>query len=376
MRASDAAFQSVFRRTFVYNTLWEDTEVDERYLDLDERSRVLSITGAGCGVAGMVSARPVSMDMCDINRHHLALSALKTAGAQHIESQALFYDLFGRGWHADPRTALGTFIDVLPAWMQRYWKRHWHYFERSLYSHGLLAELIRQLRRAIGSNGAWLASMAALPPSERARVVDEWIRPVLQRPWFRAVLSSPVQLVSLGINFTQRDRILAAEGEQDIVECWLQHLHRVAATDLATNWFAWWVLAGHYNHEREDAVPPWLRRDRHERAVGAPTVVRHHHRNLFDVMSDRGRNTWTHYTLCDMPDWLDDFGQRRLLDEVLRTSRDGAIVLYRTVGDDCIVDRQGAGRYFRRLDDISERATAEERSRQYRHVHFYRVEHA
>ena len=54
----DGAFEQVFARTFVYNILFEDAEVDERFLGLDESSRVLAISGAGCGVAGCGIGRP------------------------------------------------------------------------------------------------------------------------------------------------------------------------------------------------------------------------------------------------------------------------------------------------------------------------------
>ncbi|GAB4212709.1 MAG: hypothetical protein OHK0013_35810 [Sandaracinaceae bacterium] len=71
-------FRSTFQRLFVYNILFEDSEVDEALLDLDERSRVLSITGAGCGVAAMIARRREAIDAVDINPHHLALAALKS----------------------------------------------------------------------------------------------------------------------------------------------------------------------------------------------------------------------------------------------------------------------------------------------------------
>jgi S-adenosylmethionine-diacylglycerol 3-amino-3-carboxypropyl transferase len=99
----DRAFQRVFANTFVYNILFEDAEVDETLLDLGPDATVLSISGAGCGVAGMVSRQPRSIDAVDINHHHLALTALKCAAAVHSESYTDFYDLLGRGWSPDPQ---------------------------------------------------------------------------------------------------------------------------------------------------------------------------------------------------------------------------------------------------------------------------------
>lgn len=42
MGLRDRAFQNVFARTFVYNVLFEDAEIDERWLGIDEDSTVLA----------------------------------------------------------------------------------------------------------------------------------------------------------------------------------------------------------------------------------------------------------------------------------------------------------------------------------------------
>ena len=45
MRVTDRAFQHVFKHLFVYNMLFEDTEVDERFLGVGAQSRILGISG-------------------------------------------------------------------------------------------------------------------------------------------------------------------------------------------------------------------------------------------------------------------------------------------------------------------------------------------
>lgn len=374
MNLRDRAFQATFSRMFVYNVLFEDAEVDERFLGMGEDSRVLSITGAGCGVAGFVSRRPQSVDAVDINPHHLALTALKTTAAQRLYPYSSFYDLFGRGWHSDPRAAIGQIADDMPAWVARYWRRHADRFDHCIYHEGLTAQVVSGLRKLSGIDAGWLRGLQHQPVEVRQRAVDEWIGPVLRNPLVKTFLTSPVQLLALGVNYTQRDRALAHE-QTDLVSFFLRHLHRVAETDLETNWFAWLFLAGHYNHDHPDAVPPYLRRDRYDRSLHAPTQVKYHNRNLFDVLGDGGANQWSHYTLCDMPDWLPEPVQRKLLSEIRRTARDGAIVLYRTVHEDCMVRRLGLESQFVPMEAESAEASILDRSRQYRHVHFYRVEH-
>ena len=376
MNLRDAAFQTAFSKLFVYNILFEDAEVDEKYLGIDENSSVIGITGAGCGIAGMVSRQPQRIDAVDINPHHLALTALKATTAQRLFPYTTFYDLFGRGWRPDPKETIASVADHMPSWMQKYWSKAGNYerFNRNFYTEGLTAQMLTKLRHMSGINATWLRSIMDQPVEVRMRAVEEWIGPVLQRPYVKAILSSPVQLLSLGINFSQRDRLLHTEGT-GMVDYFVTHMKRVAETNIETNWFAWFVVAGQFNHENADAVPPYLRRSRWENSYGSPTRMNYHNRNIFDVLGEGGRNTWSHFTFCDAPDWMPPDVQQRLLNEVLRTSRDGGVMLYRTVEDNDIVASLGMEKHFKRMDAESNAASLADRSRQYRHVHFYQIQH-
>lgn len=374
MRIRDALFQYAFSRFFIYNILWEDTEVDDTFLGVNSDSSVVGISGAGCGLAGMVSKHPRSIDAVDINAHHLALTALKVAASMHSPNYTSFYDLFGRGWSASPRDSVEQLSQYLPHWLQEYWTKNYKVFSKSALHEGMTARFIAELRRLTGINGRWLLHLNSVSEAERSRIIEEWIRPILARSDVQFLVNSPLNLMSLGINYTQRDKICETE-EQTLSEFILAHLKRVASTDLSTNWFAWYAVAGHYNHELEAAVPPYLRRGHFEAAQASPVKVNYHNKNLFDVLASQGGNSWTHYTLCDMPDWLPRHSQKQLLNEIFRTSKDGAIVLYRTVEDDCLVERHGELSRFRPMRDESARASALDRSKQYRHVHFYQVTH-
>ena len=204
--------------------------------------------------------------------------------------------------------------------------------------------------------------------------MEESIFPYFDKHWVKALINSPVQLFALGINFSQRDRLLETE-ETDLAGFFQEYLRRLAATDLENNWFAWYACAGHYNHDRSDAVPPYLRPDHHERSYGSPTSVRYHNDNIFNVLATADANTWTHFTLCDAVDWMPESAQRRLFDEILRTSQEGGRVLYRSVQDDSLAERLDIQHHFRLDEEAARRASAEDRTRQYRRVNFYTVHH-
>jgi S-adenosylmethionine-diacylglycerol 3-amino-3-carboxypropyl transferase len=168
--------------------------------------------------------------------------------------------------------------------------------------------------------------------------------------------------------------MLSAE-RTDFTGFLLKHLRKVAGTDLARNWFAWFSFTGRFDTEDQEALPPYLRRDRHERSRSAPTTVRYHHRNIFDVLEAATPKTWSHFALCDAPDWMPEPIQRKLLLAILRTSRDGGVLQYRSVEPTSIVQRLGLERHFQRMQIASRQATELDRTCQYRSVNLYRIVH-
>jgi len=368
----DRTFEATFRRLFVYNILFEDSEVDGRYFNVDAKSRVLGISAAGCGLASMVRFHPEHIDAVDINGHHLALAALKMQAAKQIQSYGLLYGLFGYGCITSPRDTVRGLTQGLPQWMQSYWGRHYRRFDRNLNHQGLTAWMLGQLRKRVGLGTSWMHSFVQLSPDERVAMIRGLAGPVLRRPWIQGLLNSPLQQLALGINNSQKDRMLT-EGTPSVADFLLSHLERVAATDVETNWFAWYAAAGHYNHAHPDAVPPFLRKSSHLNSREAPTRFGFHHRGLLDVLAAGGVRHWSHYSFCDALDWMPRATQARLFDEVIRTARPGARVLMRSVDTQDIVSACGYSARLRRLDVESDAATREERSCQYRRVDLYEV---
>lgn len=368
----DFTFEAAFRRLFVYNILFEDSEVDGKYFGLDDQSRVLGISAAGCGLASMLRFAPQRIDAVDINGHHLALAALRMAAAQRLASFEEFYALFGRGWVPKPKETIGSIVVELPAWIQKYWGRHQKRFGRAFYDQGLTATMLRLLRGQIGVGSEWMRDFVTKPTAQRVASIRSLLEPALRRPLVGGLLNSPLQQLALGVNYSQKSRMLDAEAG-DLVDYFVRHCERVAATDCKTNWFAWYAMAGHYNHDEPDAVPPYLRRTQHELSRQTDTVTEFHHKSIFDVLAAGEANSWTHYSLCDAVDWMPKPVQQNLLSEIVRTARPGARVLMRSVAERNIVDEAGFSQRLTHLVEESRLATDEERSRQYKRVDFYQV---
>jgi S-adenosylmethionine-diacylglycerol 3-amino-3-carboxypropyl transferase len=372
-RWKDRLFQSVFTRTFTFTLLLEDAEVDDRYFEVDDRSSVLSISGAGCSVTGMLARRPRRIDVVDSNRHHLAITALKMAAARGLADYEAFYRLFGHGSHPAADYVIGSLLPSLPPWLQRYWAARGALFSSSLYHHGLMGKLFGALRARAGTGHAWMTRMMREPVEARRAEITARFEPVLRSAPIAALMRSPVFLLANGINYVQRERNLRADHTGDVVEVILAYLRRIAATDLERNWIAWNATVGAFNHDLPEAVPPYLRRAHHERSLGADTDVRFHAANIFDVLAAAGRGAWTHVNLCDAIDWMPPGAQRHLLSEAARTTGPGGVVLYRSVEARCLATDLGLSAQLQRIEPASTEASALDRTSLYRRVNFYRV---
>jgi S-adenosylmethionine-diacylglycerol 3-amino-3-carboxypropyl transferase len=370
---ADRLFAAAFQRLFAFQLLYEDSEVDNGVLSLRPDSRILAISGGGCGVAGLLAAHPERIDAADINRHHLALTAAKVAAVRRMTSHDELYQLFGRGSHHDPARALASLSDGLPPWMGRYWRTHHARFRRNLYAEGLAGTFQRWLRETTGLDGAFLRALQPLDRQERLLRLRPALVSLRRSRLFRLVADTPFFLLGHGINFVQRQRNLDAHRTDTMVDVVTAVLERLVETDLETNWFAWVGLTGGFNHDHPEAVPPYLRAENHRRALEAPTRVAFHDAPLHDVLRAAPSGHWTHFSLCDLLDWLPDPVQRSFLLEIARAGGPGAIVLTRTVEHHCTIERLGLGRTYERLEPQSTEASLQERTKLYARVNVYRV---
>jgi S-adenosylmethionine-diacylglycerol 3-amino-3-carboxypropyl transferase len=368
------AFESIFSKIFVYNLLYEDTDVDFRHLDLGKDDRVLSIAGAGCGVAGLTAFGPRSIDVVDRNLSHLSLAAVKMMAPRFLDYED-FYQLLGHGRHKRSRELLLQVVRAsdAPSAILDHWRRNSWIFLRGLYGSGLTAMMTQTISRLCKLRREWLEEVVELGPQERADRVRRDVCAKLEHRLVRRAFDSRLQMLSQGINSSQKTRI---EGTMQL--SFHQHvlnvLEDIARTDLRRNWFAWVPLLGTFNHEDPMATPPYLRRDYYERSAESRTEARWHHRDLFEILEGQDDEYWSYVNCSDAIDWMDDTRQQRLFGLVHRKATPGATLLVRTVEGKDPMERHGLQDRFRLLTETSAQASVEDRSCMYKQVNFYRVE--
>jgi S-adenosylmethionine-diacylglycerol 3-amino-3-carboxypropyl transferase len=371
MQAKNWIFERAFPHIFTFTILFEDCEVEERHFGIDDQSSVLAISGAGCGIASMVARRPRRIDAVDSNRCHLALTALKVLAAMRLRDHGELYQMFGHGRLDRPEETLRLLTDGLPEWIQRYWRANAGWFKSGIYTHGLLSRMFRMLRVLAGTDAGWVRRRTREPTEQRVKMtLQAWGSAIRKRP-ISSVVNSPLLLAAQGINFRQRDRNVRATGATKMSEVVLDFLAKVATTDIERNWIVWYACAGQFNHDNEEAVPPYLRAGHFQRSMGASTETRFLPQNIFQVMGEARPETWTHYNFSDVIDWMAPPVQKHLLLEAHRTATPGARLVYRSVEDACLVDRLGLDKKWRRIEPASSLGSAAERTRLYRRTNFY-----
>ena len=90
---------AVWFDAFVYNQIWEDPRVDLQALELDDESRILTISSGGCNALNYLIENPQSVTAVDLNRHHIYLLNLKITALKHLPSYEDFFAFFGYGKH-------------------------------------------------------------------------------------------------------------------------------------------------------------------------------------------------------------------------------------------------------------------------------------
>ena len=98
-----------------------------------------------------------------------------------------------------------------------------------------------------------------------------------------------------------------------------------------------------------------------------------HRESLQRMLAGAAPGQWTHFSLCDVLDWLPTGAQRQVLHRVARIGGPGALVLTRSVESGCVVEEAGLTDRYERVEPASTRASAQDRTRLYGRVNLYRV---
>lgn len=381
----DRLFALWFRR-LVYTQIWEDPRVDARALRLDDTSRVLTISSAGCNVLNYLTHTPQRILAVDLNRSHMALTRLRYAALVHLPSHEAFFQFFGVG---AGRTNLDAYRRHIRPSLRDATRDFWEArrlcgvgrpriraFEDGFYESGLFARfraLAGTIARVVqGHRPAALLEAETL--AEQRQFFEDCVAPFFDHPVVRRLARHPTALYSFGIPPAQY-RSLSATADGSIVDLYRERLERLVCTfPLSDNYFAWQAFGQQYDTDHREALPPYLRARHFEGLRHHAGRVEARLASVVEVLQDQPDGSFDSFVLLDAMDWMDPDTIAALWAELARVGELGARIIFRTAGPASVVEStlpDGLRARFSYKRARSEELHAQDRSAVYGMFHLY-----
>ena len=368
---------------FVYAQIWEDPEVDMEALKLDKTSRIMTISSGGCNVINYLTESPAAIYAIDLNPSHIALMNLKLTAIKYLPDYESFFRFFGCA--DDPKNIenydryISPHLDPVS---KAYWEkwtlmtgRRINKFKKNIYRFGLLGRFISVvhiLAKLYGQDPKELVTAKNM--KEQAEIFDRTLGPVYDKKFIRFICNMPPALYGLGIPPSQFDELSESAGG-DMAGLLKARLRRLACDfPIDTNYFAWQAFNRGYDRKNKKAIPRYLDEKYYDTLKANANNVHPHNITITGFLERQPEASLDCYVFLDAQDWMNDAQLNALWAEVLRTAAPGARVIFRTAGDESILEGRVSNDILKHFDydpKSSPIAVAKDRSSIYGGFHLY-----
>lgn len=334
----DRLFVLWFSR-LVYTQIWEDPAVDLAGLDPAPGTRLAVIASGGCNILNYLSVMPLQIAAVDLNPAHVAFVRLKLAAAAHLPDAETFFRLFGgegagkeagaiyRRYlapHLDPRTR--AYWEARPFGRSRL-----RVLAEGATRHGVLGRylgFVHGALRLFGSHPSRLLEARTL--AEQKEIFAAELAPLFDRPLLKAACNNPVVSYSLGIPPAQF-AALRRDGWAGVSELYRERVRRLACdTPIQDNYFAWQAFGRRYDLDGRRAIPPYLKAESFPALRERAAAAQMYHGSMTGYLAGQPNASFAGYALLDAQDWMTPAQLTALWQEITRTSKPKARVIFRT----------------------------------------------
>lgn len=234
-------FFGVLFSGLVYPQIWEDPEIDMEAMELGEGHRIVTIGSGGCNMLAYLSRNPASIDVVDLNPHHIALNKLKLAAFRHLPAHQDVVRHFGRAGTRSNSVGYDRFIaEHLDATTKAYWskrtlsgRRRISVFDRNIYRTGLLGRFIGAGHIMARLHGVKLTEMAKTRTlDEQRQFFDSKVAPLFDKPVVRWLTKRKSSLFGLGIPPRQYDELASLSSDGTVASVLKERLEKLACLQL------------------------------------------------------------------------------------------------------------------------------------------------
>jgi S-adenosylmethionine-diacylglycerol 3-amino-3-carboxypropyl transferase len=340
-RIKNKVFNKIHSGNLVYNTCWEDPRCDREMLELNENSRVVMLTSAGCNALDYLLDNPKSIDCVDMNPRQNALLELKSVLFQHSDHQTLF-DFFGKGKHGAADDIFHSVLKPnLDAYSQKYWENNLSFFRgkglrRSFYwygSAGSAAFLVKRVLELSPKTRQLIHQLFECKDLDTQRALYEMLEPRLINSFTSWLFNRHFFQSMLGVPEAQQN--LAKKNYENGMAGYLQECFRRVFTEISVteNYFWKVYLLGAYT---EDCCPNYLQNANFEVIKNRVGRLKTHTATLSQFLQNNPGN-YTHFVLLDHQDWMATYNRPALKEEwelILQNSAPNAKILMRSAASE------------------------------------------
>jgi S-adenosylmethionine-diacylglycerol 3-amino-3-carboxypropyl transferase len=374
--------QGLFARwfdAFVYNQIWEDPRVDLQALELDESSRILTISSGGCNALNYLLAGPQSVTAVDLNRYHIYLLQLKVAAIRVLQSHEDFFNFFGTGKHPNNREKYVSLVrPVLEDDARRFWDQRIEYFVKGgLYNYSRNAYFLRFFHwfsHRLGCRPEKLLDAKSF--SEQSEYFDRYAGPFFDSWIIKAIGKMPVTMFGLGIPPQQYDELKSelVDGKT-VIDIYRERARRLACDyPIGENYFAWQAFARRYDTENRKAIPEYLKAENYDRLRTEVHKLAADVYSVTDEILCNATGTFNRFVFLDAQDWMDSVAMTALWSAITTKAEAGARIIFRTAGSRSPLEPNLPGALltrFRYEGDRSAELFKQDRSSIYGGFHLY-----
>ena len=373
-------FKLVHNHSLLYNACWEDPRIDRQLLELDQSSKVVMLTSAGCNALDYLLDSPAEIHTVDVNPYQNALLELKLALIRQRDFSELFA-MFGEASYKNACEVIDSVADCLGESANQFWRRKHYYFNPprnrgSFYYCGsagkvawFFGQYFLRVRPKLRSGVERLLNAQSL--AEQRRIVDE-IEEFFWDPFTSWVVKQPMFMAFLGVPKAQMQLVYRTFDNDMRKYIWHKFKHVSTEVPIQDNYFWRVYLTGSYTPE---CCPNYLKLENFEPLRQNASKIQLYTTTLTEFLRTHP-GEYTHFVLLDHQDWLAWHDPAALAEEwqlILQNSQPGTKILLRSAGSNIDFLPQEATEALRFYPQETELLHQQDRVGTYASLHFAEV---
>lgn len=340
IKAHDKFFRSIHKNNLIYNACWEDPRLDREIMNLDEKSKVVMVSSAGCNALDYLLDSPERIFSVDLNPRQNALVELKKAVIKKGSYEDLFA-MFGKGIHPDIECFYKELCPGLPKYVRDFWDKKIYYFSKprirsSFYYHGTAGKAAWIFKSIFKSNKKLREQIYLIFEAksiEEQQDIFAKIEDELWNAFSSNLVKNPLIMVMLGVPRPQIKLINKQYpgGLEGFVKDKLKHVF--TTVPIRDNYFWRVYFTGEYTPE---CCPNYLKKENFEFLRENVDRIKCFSMSFTDFLK-KNPGEYSHFVLLDHQDWLawnDPQALEEEWNQIFRNSYPGSKILLRSAGFD------------------------------------------